>query len=99
VIQAQLRRIGVNLHIRLLEEGSLWSLLGSRLDARGEREPDFDALLTHREHGPESDEAYFLHSEWPVAARAGRLQGVVIDARGPFVSAQKWWIVQARKNR
>jgi peptide/nickel transport system substrate-binding protein len=148
VLQAQLRRIGVDMRIRLLEEGSLWTQLEGRLDARGERVRDFDAVLTRWEHGMRSDESYFLHSryrhdplaipgfadpradwfmdtlsvtldrevarplwreyqrlmmqeapaavlfyETPVAARAGRLQGVVMDARGPFITAQKWWLM------
>jgi peptide/nickel transport system substrate-binding protein len=147
VVQAQLRRIGVDVQIRVLEEGTLMTQLEGRLDARGERRRDFDAVLTRWEHGPRSDETYFLHSryrddplaipgfadpradgfmdtlavtldreaarplwrdyqrlmvqeapvtvlfyETPVAARAGQLQGVVMDARGPFVTAQKWWL-------
>jgi hypothetical protein len=37
--------------------------------------------------------AAVLFYETPVAARAGRLQGVVMDARGPFITAQKWWLM------
>jgi ABC-type transport system substrate-binding protein len=154
VVQAQLRRVGADMQIRLLEEGSLATLLEGRLDGRGERVRDYDAVLTRWEHGPRSDETYFLHSrhrndplayagfahpradwlmdtlsvtldresarplwreyqrlmvreapvavllyETPVAARAGHLQGVVMDARGPFISAHRWWLAPGGRGR
>jgi peptide/nickel transport system substrate-binding protein len=62
VIQAQLRAIGVDMQIRLLEQASALALVEGRLNADGERVRDFDALLTNWETGISSDDSWFLHS-------------------------------------
>jgi peptide/nickel transport system substrate-binding protein len=61
-LQAQIRRIGVDLQIRLLEQGTALSLVEGRVDDTGERVRDFDALLTNWETGLSSDDSWFLHS-------------------------------------
>jgi peptide/nickel transport system substrate-binding protein len=62
VIQAQLRRIGVDMRIRLEAGGGLMAQVQGQLNARGERVRDFDALLTNWETGRSSDDSWFLHS-------------------------------------
>jgi peptide/nickel transport system substrate-binding protein len=61
-IQAQLRSIGVDMQIRLLDEASALGLTEGRLDADGRRVRAFDALLTNWETGLSSDDSWFLHS-------------------------------------
>lgn len=61
-LQAQLRRVGVDLQIRLLEQATALSLVEGRVDETGERVRDFDALLTNWETGLSSDDSWFLHS-------------------------------------
>lgn len=61
-IQAQLRRVGVVVDLRMLEEATAFSLAAGRLDAQGERIRDFDALLTNYTTGLRSDDSWFLHS-------------------------------------
>lgn len=62
VVQAQLRRIGVDVQIQLMEAGSAWILAQGRLDPSGERVRDFDAFLSYWETGIRPDDSPFLHS-------------------------------------
>lgn len=62
VIQAQLRAIGVDVRLRLLEGGTLMALVEGKLNERGERVRNFDAMLTNWETGRSSDDSHFLHS-------------------------------------
>lgn len=61
-IQAQLRRIGVDMRLRMMEEASAFALAQGRLDAGGRRVRDFDALLTNYTTGRAADDSWFLHS-------------------------------------
>jgi peptide/nickel transport system substrate-binding protein len=62
VLQAQLRRVGIDLQMRLLEQATAISLIEGRIDETGERVRNFDALLTNWETGLSSDDSWFLHS-------------------------------------
>jgi peptide/nickel transport system substrate-binding protein len=152
VIQSQLRQIGVDVRLRLLEEGTLLGIVEGRLDGRGERVREFDAVLTNWESGVRADDSWFLHSRYrndpisptgfadaradalmdtlattldrdaarplwkeyqrlmvresPVtvlyyaktlAGLSGRLQGVEMDGRGPYFTAQRWWLLPGRR--
>jgi peptide/nickel transport system substrate-binding protein len=61
-IQAQLRRVGAVVDLRMLEEASAFALATGRLDAEGTRIRDYDALLTNYTTGRSSDDSWFLHS-------------------------------------
>lgn len=61
-IQAQLRPIGVDVRIQLLEEGSAFALVEGTPGPDGERVRAYDALLTTWETGHTSDDSWFLHS-------------------------------------
>lgn len=62
VIQAQLRRIGIDMQTRLLEEASAFALVEGKRGPDGERVRDYDAVLTNWETGRSSDDSWFLHS-------------------------------------
>ena len=61
-VQAQLRRIGVDMRIRELEETSAFGLAQGRVEEGGERVREFDAFLTNYTTGTSSDDSWFLHS-------------------------------------
>jgi peptide/nickel transport system substrate-binding protein len=62
VIQAQLRRIGVDVQLRTLEETTALAMVEGTQGTGDERRRDYDALLTNWETGRSSDDSWFLHS-------------------------------------
>jgi peptide/nickel transport system substrate-binding protein len=76
-LQAQLRRVGVDLQMRLLEQATALALVEGRVNDTGERVRDFDALLTNWETGLSSDDSWFLHSRHRNAPLAAASYGDV----------------------
>jgi peptide/nickel transport system substrate-binding protein len=63
IVQAQLRRIGVDVVARVMDTGTMWDRVEGNLNADGERVRDYEALVETWSDYIRKDDYYILHSK------------------------------------
>jgi peptide/nickel transport system substrate-binding protein len=63
IVQAQLRRIGVDVVARVMDTGTMWDRVEGTLNADGERVRDYEALVETWSDYVRKDDYYILHSK------------------------------------
>ncbi|MBA2671250.1 MAG: hypothetical protein H0U67_12825 [Gemmatimonadetes bacterium] len=62
IVQAQLRRLGVDVVARVMDTGTMWDMVEGNLDSTGERVRDYEAIVETWSDYVRKDDYYILHS-------------------------------------